>query len=169
MIALILGKAMNFIPKPVYVGGIAALVILVVFQTWSLDRTRKELVQSKVDLAECVRVNDVNSITIGLLEEAGRDCVAGREADEQAFAKAAINWKEERFGLEEQSRKLQAERIEVYRDPNCAEFAKLNINDVCSGLGDSLRNQAEHYYRIRSGGEDSASPDTNTGGTPPAP
>lgn len=160
---------MDFIPKPVYAGGIAALVVLVIFQTWSLDKTRKELVQSKLDLAECVRVNDVNFVTIGLLEEAGLECVAGREADERAFAEAATDWKEERFGLEEQSRRIQAERIEVYRDPNCAEFAKLDINTVCSALGDSLRSQAERYYGVQDGGEDSIGSDTSTGGTPPAP
>jgi hypothetical protein len=138
-------------------------LLTTVVQSCSLDKAKRDLYQAKADVKTCVGVNEVNSGVIASLEAASQECVAGREADERKFNAVALSWEGEKARLEGLSKLIQTERIEVYRDPTCADFAKLDIGAVCPGLRDSLRKQAERYYGVQGSGGDSTGEDTDTG------
>lgn len=139
--------------KPLLIA-LAAAAMIVMLQTWRLDKAQTELALYEVAVEQCKVTNTQNVGAIRELELAGQLCVAGREADEKLFDEVETRWELERGFLAERSKATTEQRIEVYRDPTCTDFATMDIRNICPALVDSLRRQAQSLDRVRSRGED---------------
>ncbi len=142
--------------KPL-LGVIGVLVLVVGTQTYRLDRAHQHVAAFEVAVEQCAVTNNQNGLTIRDLELNTARCIAGREADERVFAEVETRWELERTFLKQISERTTEDRIEVYRDPTCADFAKIDIRALCPSLADGLWRQAQSYQRIRGGGEASSS------------
>ena len=146
----------------VLLGVLAAVVLIAGLQTCRLDRAKNNLASYKVAVDQCASTNEKNSGTISELALNNTMCLAGREADERVFNEVETRWEMERGFLRERSEQTEGERLEVYRDPTCADFAKMDVRALCPSLVDSLWRQSQSYHRVRSGREASSSQTEDT-------
>lgn len=149
----VLNRVASFVPPLVYAGLLAALALGITLQTWRLGNAKEELGAARVAVDQAVNVNEHNGGVIKDLELAGRDCVAGREADEKKFIVAEARWEVQKEALRFEAETISGQRIEVFRDPTCAEFAQLDIGSICPAIVNSLRLRASRINRIRNRGE----------------
>ena len=131
---------------------LAAAVLVGAIQTWRLDSAQEKIASYEVAVEQCGVTNERNGETITDLIVKSESCIAGREADERVFAEVRTRWDLEKSYLEEKAEATNQQRIEVYRDPTCAEFAKMDIRAMCPSLADSLWRQAQNYHRVRNEG-----------------
>lgn len=136
-----------FIPKPVFAGLVIALMLAVALQTWRVGSLSTELGAARLSIEQCILTNTTNKATIAEFERANKACIAGREVDEILIQKLAAEWNIEKELLQEQARNAQAQSIEVWRDPSCAELGKLDVAAICPDYADQLRQRAEDYNR----------------------
>lgn len=136
-------KIINMVPATVYAGALAFTLLSLSLSLWSLDRAKDNLAIVRASLVTCAAVNDTNKKTINRFTVINNKCVADREADETRHTATVATWVMERELLEALANEERTiETIEVYREPSCAELAKININDICPGLADSLRERS---------------------------
>jgi len=147
----------------ILLGVLATVVLIAGLQTCRLDRAKNNLASYKVAVDQCATTNEKNSGTISELASNNTMCLAGREADERVFNEVETRWEMERGFLRERSEQTEGERLEVYRDPTCADFAKMDIRAACPSLADSLWRQAKNYYSVRNGGKESSGEDPDPG------
>jgi len=158
----VLNRVASLVPPLVYAGLLAALGLGITLQTWRLGNAKEELGAARVAVDQAVSVNDHNGGVIKDLELAGRDCVAGRETDEKKFIVAEARWEAQKEALRFQTETIQGQRIEVFRDPTCAEFAQLDIGNICPAIVNSLRLRAARISRIRNRGENRSGEDSDS-------
>jgi hypothetical protein len=158
----VLNRIASLVPPLVYAGLLAALALGIGLQTWRLGNAKEELGAARVAVDQAVGVNEHNGGVIKVLELAGRECVAGRETDEKKFIVAEAKWEAQKEMLRFETETILGKRIEVFRDPTCAEFAQLDIGNVCPAIVNSLRLRASRINRIRNRGENRSSQNSDS-------
>ncbi len=134
-------KIINMVPATVYAGALALLVVLFGFNSCALDRAKTNLATARANLQTCSDVNDKNKSAIETVKLINTQCVAGRLADETKHSNAVAAWVVERRLLEVEASEERIREIEIYRNPDCAELAKVNITAICPDLANSLRDR----------------------------
>ncbi len=138
-----------FIPKPVLAGLLVAAVLVAALQTWRVGGLKAENAFFEAAVAQCVKTNDQNKNAIDFLKLQNTQCLDDRRSDERAHANAVVAWTVERELLKVKANEKADNVVEVFREPTCADFAKINITDICPGMVDGLRRRAESHNRIR--------------------
>lgn len=138
-----------FIPKPVLAGLLVAAAFVAALQTWRVGNLKTENAFYEVAVEQCAKTNDANKVAVDFLKLQNSQCIEGRRADETAQANAVIAWTVERELLKVKANEKADNVVEVFREPTCADFAKVNITDICPGMVDGLRRRAESHNRIR--------------------
>ena len=162
MILSVLNRVAGMVPPLVYAGLLVALSLGMTLQTWRLGNALEKLGAAQVAVDQAVHVNEQNGGVIEELELAGQECVAGREADEQKFAIAEATWSVQKEMLIRETETITGQRVEVYREPTCAEFAQLDIGGVCPALVNSLRLRTSRIDRIRDSRENRSGQGTDS-------
>ena len=152
MISATILKVINFVPKAVYFGILVVVILALVFQSCTVKRQVAEVAKARVAVDQAKVTNVHNVGVIDDLIAKLRATVAGRQADEQAHKTAVDKWEVERDLLEVKANERETEAVEVYRDPECADLAKLNITYICPGFVDGMRERADSLNRNRNTG-----------------
>ena len=153
--------ALAFIPKPVFAGIVVVLLLSTVVQSCRVSSLTAENAAYEVAVEQCAETNARNTQAIETIKLVNEQCIADRDADETRHANAVAAWEAERALLTERAEDVRIRNVEVFRDPTCAELAKLDINAICPAYANGLRNRAESYNGIRNGRS------TDTGTNPP--
>lgn len=137
------------IPKPVLAGLLIAAVFVATFQTWRVGGLKAENARFEVAVDQCKETNNRNKQAIETIKLINTQCLDDRRADERAQANAVVAWTVERELLKAKANEKGSNVIEVFREPTCADFAKVNINNICPGMVDGLRRRAESHNRVQ--------------------
>lgn len=138
-----MNMVLAFLPKPLLFWSAIAVTVLLGIQSARLDRAQNNVAKYETAVAQCVTTNAQNKTAIEFFKLQNNQCIADREADETKMANAAAAWNAERQLLKEQANDRADRIVEVYREPDCEELAKLNITRVCPAFVDGLRKRAE--------------------------
>jgi len=130
--------------------------------SFKLDRANTKLGAATAAVLTCKGVNDNNKVAMARVKEINNECIEGREADEALFAKVQLDWEGERSALALKAAEVRRDEIQIYNDPTCAEFAQLNIGDVCPDLVDQLRERAGSRHGVRDQGSEGAGENADT-------
>ena len=149
------------IPKALLAGLLVGALVVAGFQTWRIGGLKEENARFEVAVEQCAATNAQNTKTIDEITGINASCIAGREADEKQHNAALIAWTVERELLKVKANEKADNVIEVFREPTCADFAKVNITSICPGMVDGLRRRAENHNRIRNQNSQGASTDAN--------
>ena len=131
------------------IGVIATLAVSLGWQTWRVNKLVDENARYEVAVEQCAVTNKKNKDVVAFLQLQQDQCLDGRRADETNLANQVAAWNAEKVLLKEKADNVKAQSIEVYRDPDCAELAQLNITNVCPDFVDGLRKRSENYNGIR--------------------
>ena len=137
-----------FIPKPVLAGLLVAAALVAAVQTWRVGSLKTENAFFEVAVKQCKTTNDQNKTAIATIKLINTQCLDDRRSDERAHANAVVAWTVERELLKVKANEKADDIVEVFREPDCADFAKINITDICPGMVDGLRRRAENHNRI---------------------
>lgn len=138
-----------FIPKPVLAGLLIAAVVFAGLQTWRIGGLKEENAFYEVAVEQCAKTNASNKQAIETIKLVNQQCLDGRRADESAHANAVVAWTVERELLKVKANEKADNIVEVFREPDCADFARVDINSICPGMVDGLRRRAESHNRIQ--------------------
>ena len=138
-----------FIPKPVLAGLLVAAAIIAALQTWRVGNLKTENAFFEAAVDQCVVTNGQNKDAIEFLKLQNTQCLVDRRSDERAHANAVVAWTVERELLKVKANEKADNVVEVFREPTCADFAKVNITAICPGMVDGLRRRAESHNGIR--------------------
>ena len=138
-----------FIPKTVLAGLLIAAVFVAGIQTWRIDGLKTENAFYEVAVEQCKTTNDQNKTAIATIKLINTQCLDDRRSDERVHANAVVAWTVERELLKVKANEKADDVVEVFREPDCADFAKINITAICPGMVDGLRRRAENHSRIR--------------------
>ncbi len=148
-----------FIPKPVFAGIVVVLLLTTGLQTCRVSDLTDENARYEVAVEQCATTNARNKDTVEFLQLQNSQCLDARRQDETQLANASAAWEAERQLLIENAANVERTTVEVFRDPDCAELAQMDINNVCPDFVDGLRQRAESYNRVRN--DNSRSTGTN--------
>ena len=138
-----------FIPKPVLAGLLIAALFVSAIQTWRIDGLKTENALFEVAVKQCEVTDRRNKEAVETVKLINQQCLDNRRSDERAHTNAVIAWTVERELLKVKVNEKADNVVEVFREPDCADFAKINITDICPGMVDGLRRRAEDHNRIR--------------------
>lgn len=138
-----------FIPKPVLAGLLIASVVFAGLQTWRIGSLKEENARYEVAVDQCAKTNRQNKDVVEFLKLQNTQCLDGRRSDETQHANAVVAWTVERELLKARADEKAGDIVEVYREPNCADLAQLNLTDACPGLVNGLRRRAESHNGIQ--------------------
>lgn len=138
-----------FIPKPVFAGLLIAATVVAVFQTWRVGNLKTENALFEVAVKQCEVTDRQNKQAVEAVKLINQQCLDDRRSDERAHNNAVVAWTVERELLKVKANEKADNVVEVFREPTCADFAKVNINNICPGMVDGLRRRAESHSRIR--------------------
>lgn len=138
-----------FIPKPVLAGLLVACAFAAAVQTWRVGNLKTENAFYEVAVEQCKTTNDQNKQAIETIKLINTQCLDERRSDERQHANAVVAWTVERELLKANANEKGNTIVEVFREPNCADFAKVNITNICPGMVDGLRRRAENHNRIQ--------------------
>ena len=138
-----------FIPKPVLAGLLVAALVVSTIQSCRVDNLKTENAQYETAVEQCVTTNGQNKTAMEFMKLQNEQCLDGRRSDETIHANAVAAWTVERELLKVIADEKGNNVVEVFRDPDCADFAKINITDICPGMVDGLRRRAEDHNGIR--------------------
>lgn len=138
-----------FIPKPVLFWLAVTLLVLSVVNHFRIGNLQAENARYEAAVAQCVVTNGQNKTAISFFKLQNEQCLDERRADETKLANAVAAWNAEKQILQEQANDRAETIVEVYREPNCEDFAKINITDVCPAFVDGLRRRAESNNRVQ--------------------
>lgn len=138
-----------FIPKPVLAGLLIAALFVSAIQTWRVDSLKTENALFEVAVQQCEVTDRRNKQAVEAVKLINQQCLDGRRSDERAHNNAVVAWTVERELLKVKANEKADNVVEVFREPDCADFAKINITDICPGMVDGLRRRAESHNRIR--------------------
>ena len=147
-----MGALLAFIPKPLMAGLIIALAIATGLQTCTVRKQAGEVAKAKVAVDQAKQVNTENLETIVDINERLTDAVEGRRADERRQVETAHKWEVEREQLNALANEIRTETVEVYRDPKCADLAKLDITNICPAYVSGMRQRADRINEGRNSG-----------------
>jgi len=149
VIAVLIKKAIAFIPKMILVGIILVLVPALGFQSCTVKRQVAEVAKARVAVDAAKVVNVANVETIDDLGARLRASIDGRRTDETAHKTAVDKWQVERELLEVLANETETIAVEVYRDPTCAELAKTSITNICPDFVNGMRQRADSLNASR--------------------
>jgi len=138
-----------FIPKPVLAGVLIVSLSISSIQSCRVDNLKDENARYETAVSQCVKTNRQNKTSMDFFKLQNKQCLDGRRSDETVHANAVAAWAVERELLKVIADEKGNNIVEVFRDPDCADFAKINITDICPGMVDGLRRRAENHNRIR--------------------
>ncbi len=138
-----------FIPKPVLAGLFVAAAFVAAVQTWRVGNLKTENALFQVAVQQCEVTDRRNKEAVEAVKLINQQCLDDRRSDERAHTNAVLAWTVERELLKVKANEKADNVVEVFRDPDCADFAKVNINNICPGMVDGLRRRAESHSRIR--------------------
>lgn len=138
-----------FIPKPALFWLAVVLLVLSVVNHFRINSLQAENARYEAAVAQCKKTNTQNKTVIDFFKIQNEQCLDDRQADETKLANAVAAWNAEKQILQEQANEKADNIVEVYREPNCEDFAKINITDVCPALVDGLRQRAENNNRVQ--------------------
>lgn len=148
-----INAALAFIPKPLLAGLLVAALLTTVLQSCRVDSLQAENAKYETAVAQCAKTNSQNKDVIEFQKIQNKQCLEDRREDETRLANANAAWEAERQLLKEKADNAERTTVEVYRDPDCAELAQMDITNVCPDFVDGLRQRAEGYNRIRNGND----------------
>ncbi len=138
-----------FIPKPVLAGLLIAAAFVAALQTWRVGNLKAENAFFEVAVQQCEITDRRNKEAVETVKLINQQCLDDRRSDERAHTNAVVAWTIERELLKVRANEKADNVVEVFREPDCADFAKINITDICPGMVDGLRRRAESHNRIR--------------------
>ena len=138
-----------FIPKPVLAGLLIAAGFVAALQTWRVGNLKAENAVYAVAVKQCEVTDRRNKEAVQAVKLINQQCLNDRRSDERAHQNAVVAWTVERELLKVKANEKADNVVEVFREPDCADFAKINITDICPGMVDGLRRRAESHNRIR--------------------
>lgn len=138
-----------FIPKPLLFWLTVTLLFLSVVNHYRINSFQAEVARYEVAVAQCAKTNGQNKTAIEFFKLQNDQCLAGRRADETKHANAVAAWNAEKELLNSQAEDRAADIVEVYREPDCEELAKINIANVCPAFVDGLRQRADSIDRVQ--------------------
>ncbi len=138
-----------FIPKPILAGLLIAALFVSAIQTWRVDGLKTENALFEVAVQQCEVTDRRNKEAVEAVKLINQQCLNDRRSDERAHQNAVVAWTIERELLKVKANEKADNVVEVFREPDCADFAKINITDICPGMVDGLRRRAESHNRIR--------------------
>jgi len=138
-----------FIPKPVLAGLLIAAGFVAALQTWRVGNLKTENALYEVAVQQCEVTDRRNKEAVETVKLINQQCLDDRRSDERAHMNAVVGWTIERELLKVKANEKADNVVEVFREPDCADFAKVNINNICPGMVDGLRRRAENHSRIR--------------------
>ncbi len=138
-----------FIPKTVLAGLLIAAVFVSGLQTWRVGNLKTENALFQVAVDQCEVTDRQNKQAVETVKLINKQCLDGRRSDERAHNNAVVAWTVERELLKVKANEKAGNVVEVFRDPDCADFAKINITDICPGMVDGLRRRSENHNRVR--------------------
>jgi len=138
-----------FIPKPVLAGLLIAAAFVATVQTWRVGNLKTENALFKVAVKQCEVTDRRNKEAVEAVKLINQQCLDDRRSDERAHSNAVVAWTIERELLKVKANEKADNVVEVFREPDCADFAKVNITNICPGMVDGLRRRAENHSRIR--------------------
>ena len=141
-----------FIPKPFLAGLVIALAIATGLQTCTVRKQAGEVAKARVAVDQAKDTNVHNVGVIDDLEAKLNAAVVDRIADEAAHKTAVDKWEVERELLEVRANEIETETVEVYRDPTCADLAKINITAICPAFVRGMRQRADRVNESRNTG-----------------
>ncbi len=141
-----------FIPKPVMAGLVLALAIATGVQSCTIRDQAGEVAKAIIAVDQAGQVNTENLVTINDVTARLTAAVEGRRADEARQVATAHKWEVERETLKGLANEIRTETLEVYRDPTCADLAKINITNVCPAFVTGMRQRADRINENRSTG-----------------
>jgi len=123
-----------FIPKPILAGLLIAVAIIAVFQTWRVGNLKTENALFQVAVDQCEVTDRQNKEAVATVKLINQQCLDDRRSDERAHQNAVVAWTVERELLKVKANEKADNVVEVFREPDCADFAKINITDICPGM-----------------------------------
>lgn len=147
-----MSAVLAFIPKQVLAGLVIALAIATGLQTCTVRKQAGEVAKAQVAVAQAKTVNEANRDTIDQLTAISDAAVEGRRANEVAHKTAVDKWVVERELLQALSNEIETVTIEVYRDPKCADLAKMDITNICPAFVSGMRQRADRINEGRNTG-----------------
>ncbi len=138
-----------FIPKPVLAGLLVAAAFVAAVQTWRVGNFKTENAFYEVAAQQCEVTDRRNKEAVEAVKLINQQCLDDRRSDERAHSNAVVAWTIERELLKVKANEKADNVVEIFREPDCADFAKINITDICPGMVDGLRRRAEDHNRIR--------------------
>ena len=138
-----------FIPKTVLAGLLIAAAFVAAVQTWRVGNLKTENALFEVAVQQCEVTDRRNKEAVEAVKLINQQCLDERRSDERAHTNAVVAWTIERELLKVKANEKADNVVEVFREPDCADFAKINITDICPGMVDGLRRRAESHNRIR--------------------
>ena len=135
----IVNRLVGLIPPLVWAGATIAFLVLFVAQSWRLDSCNQALGAAKVAVDTAKNVNNNNKVTVADLKDTNAACLDGRRVEEEKFQVATVEWVREQAQLQAAAQVERIREVEIYREPSCVDFAKIDISLVCPDLATQWR------------------------------
>ena len=81
----------------------------------------------------------LNKVTVADLKDTNAACLDGRRVEEEKFQVATVEWVREQAQLQAAAQVERIREVEIYREPSCVDFAKIDISLVCPDLATQWR------------------------------
>ncbi len=135
----IVNRLVGLIPPLVWAGATIAFLVLFIAQSWRLDSCNQALGAATVAVDAAKGVNDRNKDTVSDLKNTNAACLDGRRIEEETFRVATVDWVRQQAELQAAAQVERIREVEIYRQPNCVDFAKIDISLVCPDLATQWR------------------------------
>lgn len=130
----IINRVVGLVPPLVWAGMVIVLFGMFGAQSWRLASCNRALGAAKVAVDIAKGINERNTVVVASLQQSTAACLDGRRVDEGKFTAARTAWVIRRVELEADAKIERVKEIEVYRDPDCRDLAKLDISAICPEL-----------------------------------
>lgn len=129
-----INKILGFIPPVAWLAATLVFLGMFIGQSWRLDSCNQALGAAKVAVDTAKNVNDNNKVTVADLKDTNAACLDGRRIEEEVFRVATVDWVREQAQLQAAAQVERIREVEIYREPSCVDFAKIDISLVCPDL-----------------------------------
>lgn len=136
---MVLNGFLKVVPPLAWATMVLALGAGFIYQGWRLDVANTKLGAATSNLETAVGSNQRLTFEFEGLKDINTACLDGRRADEGAFRNAQTEFIVKQLEIQAAANVMRLEEIEIYREPNCREFAQLDITAVCPDLARQWR------------------------------
>lgn len=124
--------------------------VFLLVTNWFLFSANQKLVASseaaKIKIERMEEAADRADQQIDLLAGDLKQCVVERAVDEATNAEIVENLSLRVAGYEARIEFMEQSREEIYREPSCAELARLDLAAACPAIVDRVRTQAARHH-----------------------